>query len=333
MVAVEDHLYHTAEMLDAMARAAPALLGCTTVCVIDDPGPDTSSSIAGWLERYDGIQVAARVDGDAVPPQHAQRVRPIDAAALSSLSAFARVVASLLRPGGVQLQDVHLSTLRFIPPDRWWESIYVAATVRGMFAGRAPAVRFVSNKRGYTATFGRDLMEAGFDPREVMDKSEVEAVVVPAIARDVDLRFPLDLFMPRTSRPQPVGADEDARREVESELDLVEWELGGKVELGGRLLGAPVAFRSGSQEALTWQQLIADRLGGGPGIPISAVGQRLAAEGAERAEISNLAARHIHALRARLSSAAAIVTANHAYRIDGSIAVGSVRRRSSPHLR
>jgi ABC-type arginine/histidine transport system permease subunit len=52
-----------------------------------------------------------------------------------------------------------------------------------MFAKRQPAVRFVSNKRGYSATFGRDLMDAGFDPREVMDKVELERVILPSALR------------------------------------------------------------------------------------------------------------------------------------------------------
>jgi len=152
------------------------------------------------------------------------------------------MVGSLLLPGGVLVQDVHLSTLYFIPADRWWESIYLAATVRGMFPKHQPAVRFVSNKRGYAATFGRDLMDAGFDPREVMDKAELEASVVPSIASDLDDRFPLELTSSVRSRPIPVPAHEDSRHEIEKALDLVEWDVSGRVELGGRLVAGPVTF-------------------------------------------------------------------------------------------
>jgi hypothetical protein len=112
----------------------------------------------------------------------------------------------------------------------------------------------------------------------------------------------------------------------------VEWDANGRVELAGRLLSAPVTFRPGSQEAVTWQRLIAERIAGGAGVPVGEVGQRLAETGADRAEISNLAARHIHALRARLTSPAAIVTANHAYGLDASVIVGRVRRRPATHL-
>ena len=319
-------MYHTGEMLDAIARGAPELLPCTTLCAIDEPGPDTLAAISGWLDSYDAIQIAARVDPSGFPAAQAVRIRSVEAVHLSGLSEFARVVASMLVPGGVLVQDIHLSTLPFVPADRWWESIYVAATVRGMFPTRQPAVRFVSNKRGYAATFGRDLMDAGFDPREVVDKAELDRIIVPAIARDVRSRFPLVLTLP-DGGSRPAAADDESRREIDEQLDVVEWEVSGRVELSGAMISSPVTFRSGSSEAMTWQALVADRIAGGPGVPVAEVGQRLAEPGAERAEISNLAARHIHTLRSRLTSASAIVTANHAYRLDQRVRAARVRRR------
>src|SRR6185503_7559785 len=134
VVSVEDHLYHTGELLEAMARSSPELLTCTTVCAIDEPGADTSAAIAAWLRRFDGIRIAARIDPRELGDDLAPRVLPIEPRQIAELSSFARLVGSLLLPGGVLLQDVHLSTLHFIPADRWWESIYVAATVRGLFA-------------------------------------------------------------------------------------------------------------------------------------------------------------------------------------------------------
>lgn len=329
VVAVEDHFYHTAAFIDAVARTSPELLAWTTVCAIDAPGPDTTRAVREWLERHGQLQVAARVELDDLPPDHARRVMRIDPSQLEDLSGFARMVASLLLPGGLLVQDVHLSTLGFVPHDRWWESIYTAATVRGMFPDRSPAVRFLSNKRGYAATFGRDLMDAGFDPRDVMDKAELETTIVPAIAREVRDRFPLALELSTTapSPAIPVSDHAAARRELETGIDVLEWDVSGKLELGGRLLGAPVVFRAASQEGATWQALIDDRLTGGAGVPVLEVGTRLAPSGAERAEASNLAARHIHGLRARLSNPAAILTMNHAYRLDERLLVGRVRRR------
>lgn len=332
MVTVEDHLYHTAELLDAITRRSPGLLAWTTCCAIDDPGGDTTAAVAEWIERYPSVQIAAMVDLAQLPAAASRRVIPIDPKRLGELGSFARLVASLLRPGGVLLQDVHLSTLRFIPADRWWESIYLAATVRGTFAQQPPAVRFLSNKRGYAATFGRDLMEAGFDPRDVLDKSELDDVVVPSLVREIDRRFPLELVTSAKGHPVPIAADEAGRREVETALDLVLWDAGGRLELTGRAVVAPVTFRSGSQESATWRQLIDDRVGGGPGLPTSDVGARLSEPGAERAEMSNLAARHVHTLRSRLVNTQAIVTAHHAYRLDPGLTVGFVRARESSNL-
>jgi hypothetical protein len=329
IVSVEDHLYHTSELLDVMARAAPELLSWITVFAIEAAGPDTTRTVADWLGRHPGLQVAACVGRDDVAPEHAARLMSIEPGHLEDLSGFARTVASLLLPGGVLVQDIHLSTLSFVSKERWWESIYAAAMVRGLFAGRPPAVRFLSNKRGYAATFGRDLMGAGFDPRDVMDKAELETMVVPAIVRDLAERFPLGLELagPGARSLSPVANDDVSRGEIEGAIDLVEWHVGGRVQLGGRALSAPVAFRAGSQEAVTWQSLIADRFSAGPGVPVIAIGMRLADSGAERAEASNLAARHMHALRARLSNPGAIVTANHAYRLDERLSIGRVRAR------
>jgi hypothetical protein len=332
VVAVEDHLYHTTEWLESIARTAPQLMAWTTVCAIDEAGPDTTTAVGRWLDEYAGLQVVARVDPAGLGADLARRLLPITGVDVAELSGFAKLVALLLRPNGVLVQDIHLSTLRFIPPDRWWESIFVAATVRGMFAQRQPAIRFVSNKRGYTATFGRELMDAGFDPRDVMDKAELDSVIVPAIARDVEARFPFELASSERSSAIPIGADDLSKRETDASLDVVEWDIGGRIELGGRLLEGPVAFRAGSNEALTWHQLIADRLAGGRGVPVADVGQRLAPEGAERAEISNIAARHIHVLRGRLSNPVAIVTAHHAYTLHDSVTVGRVRRRVQADL-
>jgi hypothetical protein len=166
-----------------------------------------------------------------------------------------------------------------------------------------------------------------------MDKAELDGVVVPSIARDLRTRFPLRLVTSASPDPLPVSSDDEGRREVDGRADVVVWDIGGRLELTGRAIVSPVAFRPGSNEALTWQQLIADRIGGGDGLPIAEVGRRLAEPGAERAEISNMAARHVHALRARLTNPQTIVTANHAYRLDPGLVVGLVGTRPTADLR
>ena len=78
---------------------------------------------------------------------------------------------------------------------------------------------------------------------------------------------------------------------------------------------------------MTWIELIADRLQGGEGVPVLDVGERIAPEGAGRAEITNLAARHLHGLRSRLRDGSGVVTAHHAYRLAEGLQIGRVVAR------
>ncbi len=323
LVVVEDHLHHVSELLETLAETDAALLDRTTVVCLDRPGPDTTRLAAAWLEAYPGLQVAARLEDD-VPTR---RRAPLDPAVFDGAHRFCKAVAGMLRPGGLLLQDIQLATLGFIPPDRWWESIYLANTVRGMFAGNPPACRFLSNKRGYEATFGRDLLDAGFDPRDVMDKSDLRGMVAPVVRSYLARAFPLVLRMAKVPDAAVAKTEED-RREIEAELDLAVWSVEASVEIGGRLLPEGdrkrVSFKAGSQEAVTWLELIEDRLQGGEGVPVLGVGKRIAPEGAGRAELTNLAARHLHGLRGRLKDGGAIVTAHHAYRLAEGLRVGRI---------
>jgi hypothetical protein len=257
--------------------------------------------------------------------ERGEKISVLNPQVFSSSSVFCRTLAGMLRPGGLLLQDVHLATLTFLPADRWWESIYLAATVRGMFPSRTPVCRFFSNKRGYGATFGRDLVEAGFDPRDVIEKDELEKVVVPALRSHLERRFPWGL----EPAGEALGATEDDRREIEGEMDLLAWvDADGGVSLGGKAVARRLQLKAGSQEGRTWLALIEDRLDDDDGLPVQEVGERLAPEGALKAEITNVAARHLHLLRSRLEDPAAIVTARHAYRLKDGLRVGLARRSS-----
>ncbi|HEX5215181.1 MAG TPA: hypothetical protein VFV98_06930 [Vicinamibacterales bacterium] len=322
LVIVEDHLHHAGELVESIAAARPQLVSQVTLCAIDRAGPDTDASVREWLLAYPELQVASLMSAGAIDDAARDRAIRIDAGDLADAASFGRLVARLLRPGGVLVQDVQLSTLPFVPADRWWESIYSAATVRGILSARPPVVRFLSNKRGYSATFGRELMDAGFDPRDVMDKGDLAAVVIPTLVSTLERQFRLRLcgrLGGDPAREWMVAADDGERRDVERAFDLVLWPAPGGVEIGGRLVaGGRLAIKPGSHEGVTWRALIDDRLDGGAGLAVTSVGERIGPPHAERAELTNLAARHIHTLRGRLTDGEAIVTANHAYRLrDG----------------
>ncbi|HET9622699.1 MAG TPA: hypothetical protein VFP84_15105 [Kofleriaceae bacterium] len=322
LVIVEDHFYHTAELLDAIAAARPDLIAQITAIALDRAGPDTEAAIAECRRAHPALRVVAAV-------ARAPEVEPLTGDDTRTAVACARLIARHVRPGGVIVQDVQLSTLPFVPADRWWETIYFAATVRGLFADRAPHVRFLSNKRGYTATFGRDLAEAGFDPRDVMDKTALADSVVPTIVRLVDAAFPLTLSaaLATTERTRwRVSAHDAERRELAGRLDLVLWIDAAGWELAGRLVDGALALRPDGHEAATWLALITDRVERGDGLPVIAVGKRVGPRGVDRAEATNVAARHIHTLRGRLRDPGAIVTAHHAYRVAATLDVGVVRR-------
>jgi hypothetical protein len=351
LVVVEDHLYHMTELLERLGGAPPLYDQLTVVC-LDRPGPDTTRTSAGWLAAFPGLQVIAAVEPEAsiAAPSPAKdagagqgaaaavaRFQPLPADVFTSSHRLCQTLAAALRPGGLLVQDVQLQTLAFIPADRWWESIYLASTVRGMFAERPPACRFISNKRGYEATFGRDLLDAGFDPREVIDKGDLDRAVVPTLRGYLDRAFPLTLRLAAPGRMPwelRVGRAGGERDEVDGQLDLVLWSTGdGARDLGGRALSpsnAPrrVAFKPGNQEAATWRCLLADRLAGGPGLPVLEIGRRLAPAGAGKPELTNVAARHLHILRGRLEDPAAILTAHHTYRLGERLIVGLADEKS-----
>ena len=323
IVLVEDHLYHIGETLERIERSMPRALPLLTVVCLDRPGPDTTRSIHSWAERWPDTRFAAAVEESPLP-----RLRRLGGDDFEHSHALARTLASMLRPGGLLLQDIQLETLAFIPRDRWWESIYLATSVRGMFPDQPPTCRFLSNKRGYEATFGSDLLEAGFDPRDVLDKNALAKLLAPTLSSFLERSMPWTLERPG-QLDTVVGLGEWARGEVET-LDLVLWDGGSdEVALGGQGVRPPargprIELKAGSPEIETWRRLFADRLEEGDGVPVLEVGERTAPDLAGRAEITNCAARHIHGLRSRLRASDAIRTVEHCYRLDPRLRIARV---------
>ena len=333
VVVIEDHLYHVEEILTGLGDSAGELTGQLTILCLDQPGPDTERTVRRWLSDHENLQVAFqtrnpdRLESDPL----ATRILPLPPALFQNANRFCKTVASLIRPGGLMVQDIQLATLQFLSAEQWWESIYLANTVRGMFPQSPPRCRFMSNKSGFHISFGKELMDAGFDPREVIDKHELAALILPVINRFLNEEFPLLL----TWEPGPnlrLRCHAEDRQWVASHLDLVLWL---DREEFGSLLGQAVkpkgkegfpSFKRDSHEGTTWIQLMEDRLGPATGLPVVSIGGRLAPEGSLKAEQTNIAARHLHTLRSRLQGRHSIVTKDHAYHLDRQLRVGRVTR-------
>ena len=320
VVVVEDHLYHVDQLLGLLGARGPDLLERLTVVCLDRRGPDTQAAVARWRRDYPAVAVVAD-DDDAL--------RPLPTAVYASGPHYAKLIAELLAPRGILVQDIQLETLRFVPADQWWETIYLANTVRGMFASRPPQALFLSNKRGFHATFGKDLLDVGFDPRDVLHKDELDVALVPLLRRRLHEAFPL--VLDRGDRPPRwLTRDPEEHAELATELDLVLWdERATKLGLGGRSVrarGERVELAASGHEAQTWRALVDAHIEGLAGVSTDAVGERVAPELADRAERSNAAARHVYALRKRLSGDA-LQTVDHHYRLADELSVGRVRRR------
>ena len=330
IVIIEDHTYHLMEILESLQRHNSSWPAHITVVSLDRPGLDTSRAAVDWLERFPELQVVSTLSGLKGPlaPDLAGRFLVLDENLFANHHLFCKTMAQLLRHDGLLLQDIQLDTLKFLCRDEWWTSIYLASTIRGMFPQRTPSCRFMSNKTGFGIGFGRDLMDAGFDPREVIDKSQLGALITGVLDDFMDQAFPLELEI-CSGHDEPVSfqVNREDRETMEAALDLIWWEdRHAGPELSGRMVSGKKQLRPKTQEQISWKTLIDDYFDAGSGVPIDEVGQRLAAEDALRAERTNAAARHIHSLRARLSENDAILTENSAYSLNRELLIGRVRK-------
>ena len=263
--------------------------------------------------RATGCAQYPRSCRSAAPTSRAdRRDRAADRAPTSPTTpAFARDASRrLLRPGGLLVQDVQLSTLPFVPADRWWESIYRrrhrARPVRRAARRRCGSCRTSAATRRRSAAIcsRRASIRA-----TSWTRPSSPPVVVPAIAAIRRPAFPL--IARRRGSPTAVGASRRvARRAERAELARRRSTCVAVAELPRRTRTRRPPRRARAAAALTrrgeprgrrsWRALSTTASTGGAGLPVIGVGERVGPPGADRAEPTNLAARHIHTLRSRL---------------------------------
>ncbi|MGH1340304.1 MAG: hypothetical protein ACRBN8_02040 [Nannocystales bacterium] len=324
LVVVEDHLYHIDELLGLLQRQTPGLLSRLTVVCLDRPGPDTQAAVERWAVRFPGVLIVA----DVAPPDPS-RQQALPPEALQREKGYVDMIADLLTPRGVLLQDIQLEPLRFLAADEWWETIYLASNVRGRYGDGRPRCVFMSNKRAFEATFGKKLRNAGFDEDDVLSKDELEHTLSPLLHRCLREAFPLEVERSDVRGDHWLSDTDDDAKDVSEALDLVLWEhRTSKVVLtGDAIAGGRVELSSTSHEATTWRALVEAHLSRTAGIPTHQLGERIAPEHALRAEQSNAASRHMHKLRTRLRDKGTVMTAQHCYRLAEHVRAGRVRRR------
>ena len=337
IVAVEDHVYHISDLLRTIQSSDSNIFSSLTVVCLDRDGPDTDAAILEWLKTYPEIQIASRISEPSQLKEQEHRLVELLPAVFENQNEYCRQIAGFIRPQGLLLQDIELESLKFVPPDRWWESTMLATTVRGIVGERPPRCAFISNKRGYEATFGAELLAAGHDPRDVLNKYDLKRIVIPFLEKYLEQNFPQELLWttnksvsngaPNRSR---ISAGADERRAVESKLDIVLWpQSDAACEIGGRAFAtdkkSPVTLSADGNELETWLQLISSKLDGKSGVEVLSVGDRVAPNGALRAESTNAAARHIHSVRKRLANPQDITTVSGHYRLRDGLSVGLAR--------
>jgi hypothetical protein len=154
---------------------------------------------------------------------------------------------------------------------------------------------------------------------------------VPLLRRRLRDAFPLELQVAGQRTIDWLTRDPSEFEQLSLRLDLIVWDdRAAKLGLSGRSLQGRhkrLDLGSDGHEATTWRELVVARIDGRIGVPTREIGERVGPEFSLPAEQSNAAARHIYALRKRLNTPEALVTADHHYALAEELQVGFVRPR------
>ena len=280
ILVIEDHLEPLTKIIEILAAEAAHFLGLLTVVSLPrEPRGDSRESVRGWLESHPQLQVAAYLaerDAADLGAAFPDRFQPVPAAALESQTSdrLRAILAGMLRPGGLLLQDICLDSLAFIPHGDLVESFTkIAHSVQqGFPARRRPECWLMSEQRRFEADFMPRLARQGFLPKNFLSKKTLDRNLSQNLKAFLVESMPLFLRLAQHGEEslETILGHED-RDEVMSECDLVLWQPGGRIRIGGRLVKPEEAGRlrqPGTKISQFWDALVRDLFGRHAGVTI-----------------------------------------------------------------
>ena len=350
MLVVEDQPEDLDFILQDLAKKAPGVLEfVTAVCLVRAPRGDTRDYIREWL-GLPGLQVVATLASlnptdeelsSAEPllrlsKAFPERLKLLPANILDSLDQLGKALADMLRPGGFYLQDVQLESLGFVPPSELWKSVStLTVQVKTFFSHRKPEFWLMSNKTGFQHTFMRDVEEMGFSQDRVIRKDELEEDLSSYLRNFFDESMPFKLKQRRGEEIWQTVVGEEDRDEIFRELDLVLWQIGQRVTLGGRLVEkGRIKYRVGSAESKAWSALFRDFFELQEGLPTRQFGEWQAPDHVKKDLSGYVPTEYAPKLASRLRSKVAkwdpIITSDGTYRLSAERRIAWASLASSP---
>ncbi len=285
MVIVEDKPRHISTLVAELRKCPEELRGLITIVCLAEGHGDTASAVAKWLASDLDLHVLT-LPGSAtsnLQKRFGERYGVLNPRITQDMESYARELRTLVRPGGLLIQDVVLNPLRFTDPDKW-KSVYAAGQVRSLLMPRGPQLWFMTNKSLRVPHVLRAKEDVKAE--EFFDKEDHLAGIVSSLRRFVKEHFPWRLHL-SDGRVAAVGIGDDD--DVSHNVDLVVWATTRmKRTVGGRLIQWQV-HNKGGKPSLRWRpplsnvdaeavvpalvSLVRDRINHGPGLPTTVFGR------------------------------------------------------------
>ncbi|HEY6351071.1 MAG TPA: hypothetical protein VI636_16835 [Candidatus Angelobacter sp.] len=285
VVIVEDKPRHVSTLVTELGNYREELTGLITIVCLAEGHGDTASAVGKWLANDLDLHVRT-LPGPAtadLKKRFGERCGVLDPQITQDMESYAREFRTLLRPGGLLLQDVVLNPLRFTEQDKW-KSVYAAGQVRSLLMPRGLQLWFMTNKSLRVPHVLRAKEDVKAE--EFFDKEDHLTGIVSSLRRFLKEHFPWRLHL-SNGRVLAIGMGDDD--DVSHNVDIVVWATTKmKRTVGGRLIQWQIHAKSG-KPGLRWRpplsnvdaeavvpalvSLVRDRVNRGPGLPTTVFGR------------------------------------------------------------